>query len=60
MHRVGGSIWFNGQALSLLTRGHSGVFLAMVILVGYVTVDMLVPAPDSPKAGPGGTVRCKD
>lgn len=30
--------------------GHSGVFLAMALLVGYVTVDMLIPAPDSPKA----------
>lgn len=43
--RVAACVW--GENYWLM--GHSGVFLAMVILVGYVTVDMLVPAPDSPK-----------
>eukprot|EP00913_Durusdinium_trenchii_P004033 g3735.t1 len=43
--RVSACVW--GEDYWLM--GHSGVFLAMVMRVGYVTVDMLVPAPDSPK-----------
>ena len=43
--RVSACVW--GEDYWLM--GHSGVFIAMVILVGYVTVDMLAPAPDSPK-----------
>ena len=31
----------------------------MVMRVGYVTVDMLVPAPDSPKAQPKLTIEAK-
>ena len=47
---LGSTLILNYGWLMLRHWGHSGVFLAMVILVGYVTVDMLVPAPDSPKA----------
>ncbi|CAE7429948.1 unnamed protein product [Symbiodinium sp. CCMP2592] len=29
--------------------GHSGVFLAMVVLLAHMVVDSMIPAPDSPK-----------